>query len=101
MKVVNIQRETIEDVVVTLEHALELAKMGELVGIVAALQLKDGRTRKMIHGTYLEDVPKAIGELEIIKSWLFTTLEIYDVPEKKEELQEIREELIKEKKRVE
>jgi len=100
MKVVNIQRETIEDVVETLEHALELAKMGELVGIVAALQLKDGRTRKMIHGTYLEDVPKAIGELEIIKSWLFTTLEIYDVPEKEEELQEIREELIKEKKKV-
>jgi len=86
--------------VATLEHALELAKMGEVVGIVAALQLKDGRTRKMIHGTYLEEVPKAIGELELVKMWLSTTLEVYDVPEKEEELQEIREELIKEKKRL-
>ena len=96
MKVVNIQRETIEDVVETLEHALKLAQMGELVGIVGALQLKDGRTRKMIHGSYLEDVPRAIGELEIIKSWLFTTLDIYDVPEKEDELKEIREEIEKE-----
>jgi len=96
MKVVNIQRETIEDVVETLEHTLELAKMGEVVGIVAALQLKDGRTKKMIHGSYLEDIPRAIGELETVKMWLFTTLEMYEVPEKEEELQEIREELAKE-----
>jgi len=97
MKIVNIQRETIEDVVATLEHALELAKMGELVGIVAALQLKDGRTRKIVHGSYVEDIPKAIGELELVKMWLFTTLEVFDVPEKEEELQELREEIKKEK----
>ena len=97
MKIVNIKRETIEDVVATLEHALELAKIGEVVGIVAALQLKDGRTRKMIHGTYLEDIPRAIGELETVKMWLFTELELLEVPEKEEELREIREEITKEK----
>ena len=96
MKVVKIERGTTEDVVETLEHALELAKLGEIIGIVGALQLKDGCTRKIVHGSYLEDVPKAIGEVETVKMWLFSELAMYDVPTKDEELQEIRERIEKE-----
>lgn len=97
MKVVKIEREVTEEVVETLEHALELAKLGEIIGIVGAFQLKDGITRKVVHGSYLEDLPKAIGELETVKMWLFSEMGLYEVPPKDEELKEIQEQIKKEK----
>ncbi len=97
MKVVKIKREVNQDVVETLEHFLKLARMGEISGIVGALQLKDGFCRKFVHGEYLEDIPKVIGELETVKMWLYGEMELFDAPPREDELQEIKEEIEKEK----
>jgi len=97
MKVVKIEREHIKDVVETLEHFLELAKMGEATGITGILKLKDGYCRKFVHGEFIEDIPKAIGELETVKMWLYGELTLYEVPERDKEIKEIKEEIEKEK----
>lgn len=97
MKIVKIEREVNQDVVETLEHFLELARMGEVLGVVGVLQLKKGSSRKFVHGVYLDDIPKAIGELETVKMWLYGELDLYDVPPREDELQEIKKEIEKEK----
>ena len=96
MKVVKIKREVNQDVVETLEHFLKLARMGEVHGVVGAVQLKEGYSRKFVHGEYLNDIPKAIGELETVKIWLYSELEQFDAPLREEELQGIKEEIEKE-----
>ncbi len=96
MKVVKIERTVNEGVVETLEHFLELARLGEVDGLMGVLHLKDGRHRKFVHGEYLEDIPKAIGELEITKMWLYSELPMYDVPSREDEIREIKEEIEKE-----
>jgi len=96
IKPVPIKREVTKDVVETLSHALKLAKLGEITGIVGAFRLKNGNTRKIVNGVFIEDIPKAIGELETVKMWLFGELELYDVPDKEEELAEIQKEVLKE-----
>lgn len=81
-----------EDVVETLEHALKLAKAGKIIGIVGCFKMRNGLTRKLVHGTFIDDIPKAIGELETVKMWLYGELELYDVPLHEDELQEIEDE---------
>lgn len=92
MKAVDIKSPMKEDVVETLEHALKLAKAGKIVGIVGAFKLRNGNTRKMVHGTFIENIPLAIGELETVKMWLYGELELYDVPLKEDELKDIDDE---------
>jgi len=96
MKVIKIKRAVDRDVVETLEHFLELARLGEVNGVVGALRIKGGRCRKFVHGEYLEDIPKAIGELETVKMWLYGELDLFEVPSREEELQEIHREIEKE-----
>jgi len=97
MRVVKIERTVDQDVVETLEHFLELARLGEVNGIVGALQIKGGRCRKFVHGEYLDDIPRAIGELETVKMWLYGELDLFEVPSREEELQEVQKEIEKEK----
>lgn len=97
MKSVKINREVTEDVVKVLEHALELARMGEIIGIVGALRMKNSYTRKIVHGEYIKDIPRAIGELETLKMWLFGGLKPHYAPPRKDELKELREKIKKEK----
>jgi len=97
MKVVKIERTVNQDVVETLRHFLELALKGEVLGVVGAIQLRNGNSRKFVHGEYIDDIPKAIGELETVKMWLYGELDLYDVPSREDELQEIQKEIEKEK----
>ena len=97
MKVLKLQREINQDVVETLEHALKLARMGEIKGVVGAFKMKGGFCRKIVHGEYVEDIPRAIGELETVKMWLFGELNLYDVPSRNEEIEEVKDEIEKEK----
>jgi hypothetical protein len=41
---------------------------------------------------FLDDIPKAIGELETVKMWLFGELELHEVPPQEDELKEIEDE---------
>ncbi len=96
MKVVKIKREANQDVVKTLEHALKLARLGEITGIVGALRLKNGLTRKILHGVFVDDIPRAIGELETVKMWIYEQLEQYDVVPREEEIRQLNEDIEKE-----
>lgn len=96
IKVVKIDRTINQEVVESLEHLLKLAQMGEVLGVVGAARLKTGSCRKFVHGEYLDDIPKAMGELETVKMWLYGELELYDVPPREDELQEIQSEIEKE-----
>jgi len=92
VKVIKIEEEANKDIVETFEHCLKLAKAGKIVGLVGAFKMRNGMTRKIIHGVFTDDIPKAIGELETVKMWLFTELEVYDVPPQEDELKEIEDE---------
>ena len=92
MKVVKIEEEANKDIIETFEHALKLAQAGKIIGIVGAFKMRNGMTRKIIHGVFTDDIPKAIGELETVKMWLFTELEVYDVPAPEDELKDIEDE---------
>lgn len=92
MKVIKIEEEANRDTVETFEHALKLAKAGKIIGIVGAFKMRNGMTRKIVHGVFTDDIPKAIGELETVKMWLFNELELYDVPNPEDELKEIEDE---------
>jgi hypothetical protein len=92
VKVIKIEEEANRDTVETLEHALTLAKAGKIIGIVGAFKLRNGITRKIVHGVFLDDIPKAIGELETVKMWLYGELDLYEVPDKDDELKEIEDE---------
>jgi hypothetical protein len=92
VKVIKIEEEANKDTVETLEHALTLAKAGKITGIVGAFKLRNGITRKIVHGVFLDDIPKAIGELETVKMWLYGELDLYEVPDKEDELKEIKDE---------
>jgi hypothetical protein len=92
VKVIKIEEEANKDTVETLEHALTLAKAGKITGIVGAFKLRNGITRKIVHGVFLDDIPKAIGELETVKMWLYGELDLYEVPDKEDELKEIEDE---------
>lgn len=92
MKVIKIEEEANRDIVETFEHALKLAQAGKITGIVGAFKMRNGMTRKIVQGVFTDDIPKAIGELETVKMWLFTELEVYDVPTQEDELKEIEDE---------
>jgi len=92
MKVIKIEEEANRDTVETFEHALKLAQAGKLIVVVGAFKMRNGMTRKIVHGSFLDDIPKAIGELETVKMWLFNELELYDVPDQEDELKEIEDE---------
>ena len=99
MKVIKIEEEANKDTIETFEHALKLAKAGTIIGLVGAFKMRNGMTRKIVHGSFLDDIPKAIGELETVKMWLFNELELYEVPDKEDELKEIEDEKNKNKKK--
>lgn len=92
MKVVSVLEELNKDVVETFEHALKLAKAGKIIGIVGCFQMREGFTRKIVHGTFTDDIPKAIGELETVKMWLYRELDEYEVPSREDELKDIDDE---------
>jgi len=92
MKVIKIEEEANKDTIATLEHALKLAKAGKIIGLVGAFKMRNGITRKIVHGVFLDDIPKAIGELETVKMWLFGELELHEVPTPKDELKELEDE---------
>jgi hypothetical protein len=92
MKVVKIEEEANRDTIETFEHALKLAKAGKIIGLVGAFKMRNGVTRKIVHGVFLDDIPKAIGELETVKMWLFGELELHEVPDQDDELKEIEDE---------
>jgi len=92
VKVVKIEEEANKDTIETFEHALKLAQAGKIVGIVGAFKMRNGVTRKIAHGVFLDDIPKAIGELETVKMWLYGELDLYEVPDKDDELKELEDE---------
>jgi len=99
MKVVKIEEEANRDTIETFEHALKLAKAGKIIGLVGAFKMRNGITRKIVHGVFLDDIPKAIGEIETVKMWLYGELELHEVPDKDDELKEIEDEKDKKKKK--
>ncbi len=92
LKVVQIEEEANRDTIETLEHALTLAQAGKIIGIVGAFKMRNGVTRKIVHGAFIDDIPKAIGELETVKMWLYGELELHEVATREEELKELEDE---------
>ena len=41
---------------------------------------------------FIDDIPKAIGELETVKMWLYGELELHEVATREEELKELEDE---------
>lgn len=89
MKVIQIEEAANKETIETLEHALKLAKAGKIIGIVGAFKMRNGFTRQVVHGAFLDDIPQAIGELETVKMWLYGELDLYEVPHKEDELKEL------------
>ena len=92
MKIAKIKKDEVNEVVEFLEHALKLARLGEIRAMVGAMRIRGGMTRKFEYGEpYTKEPAQSVGDLEMVKMWVYGSLHHFDGPSREDELKAVKD----------